>query len=164
MKKTDALIFWAITALSVALIAGCVAADASTGRGAQKAGSYQSPCKKTSTRKRLKVEAKSSAKPKQKKERKYARQKKKETPGKKIAVKAGKRDANTGSRTLENAGSVRFVCVPKCYVRQAPDARSRAVAELLQYDWVRVLKTRSSWCQVQTGSGSVGWLSQNLIK
>jgi hypothetical protein len=73
---------------------------------------------------------------------------------------------NTGqkSKRSANTGSVHYICVPKCYVRQTPDTNSPAVAELLEFDWVRVLKTRSSWCQVETGAGSVGWLSQNMIK
>ena len=84
--------------------------------------------------------------------------KKKEIQEKKIAA------AGAGSRPSVNTGSVHFVSVPKCYVRQTPDANSPTVAELLEYDWVRVLKTKSSWCQVETGTGSVGWLNKNLIK
>ena len=85
----------------------------------------------------------------------------KEIQEKKIAAA---RDANTGSKPSANTGGGHFVCVPKCYVKQAPDANSPTVAELLEYDWVRVLKTKSSWCQVETGAGSVGWLNKNLIK
>jgi Bacterial SH3 domain len=161
MKKTDALTLWAIAALSVALLAGCTAAYAY--RGASKnAGEYKSPRRQTSTRRGLKVRAKYSvsARPKKKTVTGNAKPRKKETGVKRAAVK---RDSGAGSKTRAEKGSVRFVCVPKCCIRRAPDARSRAVAELLKYDWVRVLKTRSNWCLVETGAGSVGWLSQNLI-
>ena len=88
-------------------------------------------------------------------------QKKKEIQEKKIAASS---DANKGSKPSANTGGGHFVCVPKCYVKQAPNANSPTVAELLEYDWVRVLKTKSGWCQVETGAGSVGWLNKNLIK
>jgi Bacterial SH3 domain len=73
---------------------------------------------------------------------------------------------NTGRRSKPsaNTGSVHYVSVPKCYVRQTPDNHSPVIAELLEYDWVKLLKTKSSWCQVETGTGSVGWLNKNLIK
>jgi hypothetical protein len=166
MKKTDALTSWAIAGLSVALLAGCVATDTNRGGESKNDGEYQSPSpyKRNSTRKRLKVQAKNSisARLKHKAEPKNARQKKKEALLGQRVVMSG--DTNTGSKPSANTGSVHFVCVPKCYVRQTPHTNSPAIAELLEYDWVRVLKTRSSWCQVQTGAGSVGWLSQNMIK
>jgi len=111
----------------------------------------------------LKVQAKSyiSGRQKRNAEPENTGQKKKEIQEKKIASAS---DANTGSKPAANTGSVHLVCVPKCYVRQTPDANSPTVAELLEYDWVRVLKTKSSWCQVETGAGSVGWLNKNLIK
>jgi Bacterial SH3 domain len=73
---------------------------------------------------------------------------------------------NTGQRSKPSAksGSVHYVNVPKCYVRRTPDNHSPVIAELLEYDWVKLLKTKSSWCQVETGTGSVGWLNKNLIK
>jgi hypothetical protein len=102
-----------------------------------------------------------SGRQKRKAEPKNTGQKKKEIQEKKIAASS---NANTGSKPSANTGSVHFVCVPKCYVKQTPDSNSPTVAELLEYDWVRVLKTKSNWCQVETGAGSVGWLSQKLIK
>ena len=265
MKKNDALILWAIAALSVAPFAGCVTADSNRAGAFKQDGAYRFPCEKNSTRERnfssenrlatgvkfknvntarvfnaalaaltrqgftsaidrnagtisgshaavsdsrqapvlirvksdnkdvivaisvsrvfglmgsaadvicgikadigrqLKVQAKDSIslKPKQKKEPKDSRQKEKETRVKQVSIKA---DANMGGTPSTNTGSVHFVCVPKCYVRQTPDTNSPTVAELLEYDWVRVLKTKSSWCQVQTGAGSVGWMSRNTIK
>jgi hypothetical protein len=90
-----------------------------------------------------------------------AEQKKKETQEKNVAASS---DADTGRKHSSNTGSVHFVSVPKCYVKQAPDANSPTVAELLQYDWVRVLKIKSSWCKVETGTGTVGWLSPSQIQ
>jgi Bacterial SH3 domain len=144
MKKTDASIPWAFAALSVAILAGCFTAGANIDRTT--------------------VQAKGSLylKPKQKPGSKKTRRKKKEALlGQRVVISG---HANMGSKPSAKSGSVHFVCVPKCYVRQTPDNHSPAIAELLEYDWVKVLKTKSSWCQVQTGAGSVGWLSQSLIK
>jgi Bacterial SH3 domain len=102
-----------------------------------------------------------SGRQKRKAEPENTRQKKKEIQGKKVAASS---DANTGSKPSAKAGSVHYVNVPKCYVRRSPDANSPVIAELLELDWVRVLKTKSSWCQVETGAGLVGWLNQNMIK
>jgi len=112
----------------------------------------------------LKVQAKNSisVRPKRKAEPKNTRQKKKEALLGQQVVLSEK--ANTGDKPSAKTGRVHFVCVPKCYMRQAPDTNSPTVAELLQYDWVRVLKTKSSWCQVQTGAGAVGWMSQTMIE
>jgi Bacterial SH3 domain len=144
MRKSCASKLLAITVVSAALLAGCITTDANIDRTT--------------------VQAKGSLylKPKQKPGSKKTRRKKKEALlGQRVVISG---DANMGSKPSAKSGSVHYVCVPKCYVRQTPDNHSPAIAELLEYDWVKVLKTRSSWCQVQTGAGSVGWLSQNLIK
>jgi Bacterial SH3 domain len=102
-----------------------------------------------------------SGRQKRKAEPKNTGQKEKEIQGTKIAASS---DTDTGSKPSAKTGSVHYVCVPKCYVRQTPDTNSPAIAELLELDWVKVLKTKSSWCQVETGAGLVGWLNQNMIK
>jgi type IV pilus biogenesis protein CpaD/CtpE len=142
-----------MVAISVSRVFGLMGSAADVMRGI-----------KADIRQQLKVQAKGpvSVKQKQKKEPINARQKKKETALKQAAIKG---DARTGDTPSGNTGrSVHFVCVPKCYVRQTPNTNSPAIAELLESDWVRVLKTKSSWCLVQTGAGSVGWMSQDMIK
>jgi hypothetical protein len=104
-----------------------------------------------------------SGRQKRKAEPKITGQEKNEIKGKKIAA-SSEANTGTGSKPSANTGRVHYVSVPKCYVRQTPDANSPAIAELLELDWVRVLKTKSSWCQVETGAGSVGWLNRNMIK
>lgn len=143
MKKNCASKLLAFAAVSVALLAGCITTDANF--------------------ERTTVQAKGSIyiKPKQKPGPKKTRRKKRETRHTRAAASGYVR---TAGKAPADTGKVHFVCVPRCYVRQTPNTKSRPVAELLKNDWVRVLKTKSSWCLVETGAGSVGWVSQNLIK
>lgn len=143
MKITCASKLLAIAAVSVALLAGCTATEANI--------------------ERTTVQAKGSIyiKPKQKTGPQKTRRKKRETRQTRAAASGYVR---TAGKAPADTGKVHFVCVPKCYVRRTPDTKSKPIAELLKDDWVRVLKTKSRWCQVETGTGSVGWMSQNMIK
>lgn len=76
----------------------------------------------------------------------------------------GKRTAVSGRSPSADTRNTYIVCVPRCNVRQSPNSRSRKTAELVEGDKVRVLEKRSGWCMVEIADGSVGWMSEKLIK